>query len=94
MYPIPSLELFERKRGRCGSKNRKSVSRHIHQNLLSKNKCPVYAYADKLNIFTSYHIKGWHAYVFGGKICDEGDVDSVGVMEKYLAHSSHFINST
>ena len=93
MEPIPYLALFESKRGRRGRQNIKLVSRHIHQNLLSKNKVSVYAYAARMNILTSCHLKVWDASIFGGKIFDEDDVYSVVGMKTFLTHSYYVINS-
>ena len=77
-----SLGLFKRKRGIWGHKNRNSVPRHTQQKNILNNEVPIYAYADYLNIFSCYHLKGWHASIFGGNIFYEDIMDSVGVMDK------------
>ena len=92
MHPHPSSELSDRKQGRLGNQRRKSVPRSISRIYLSKNKFPIYAYADQLNIFTSYRLTGWYAFVIGGQIFDKDGVDYLGVMAKSFWHN-HLIFS-
>ena len=85
--PNPSSAFSEKKRGRSENQHRKSVPRYIRQISLSKNKFPIYAYAAQINIFTSYRIIGWYAFVLDGQICDDDGVDSLGVMTKISWHT-------
>ena len=82
MHPNPYSELSGSKRERLVNQHRKSVPRYTRRTFLSKNKFPIYAYADQLNIFTSYRLTGWYASVLGGQIFEDYDMDYLGVMEK------------
>ena len=90
VHPHPSSPLSERKQGRSGKRCRKSVPRSINQIVLSKNKVLIYAYADQLNISTSYWLTGWYASVLGGQIFDSYGVDSLVVLAQIYWHT-HFI---
>ena len=80
VHPNSSSALYNRKQGRLGKQHIKPVPRYIRQNLLSKNKAPIYAYAAQLNIFISYRLTGLHASFIGGKIFENNGMDSLGVM--------------
>ena len=82
VQPNLSSKRSERKREISGNQQRKSVPRFIRRIFFSKNKVPIYYYAAQLNIFTSYRLTVWHAFVHSRKILNDDNMDSLGVMVK------------